>query len=99
LAPEVPLVLLTGHDDEELATKALRAGAQDYVCKNNVDNLSLARALRHAMERHRVQSSLRTLALFDDLTGLYNHRGFRFLAETALEAHYPVGRPRPARLH
>jgi diguanylate cyclase (GGDEF)-like protein len=85
LAPEIPLVLLTGHDDEELATKALRAGAQDYVCKNNVDNRSLARALRYAMERHRVQSSLRTLALFDDLTGLYNLRGFRFLAEQHLK--------------
>ena len=85
LAPEVPLVLLTGHDDEELATKALRAGAQDYVCKNDVDNRSLARALRYAMERHRVQSSLRTLALFDDLTGLYNHRGFRLLAEQHLK--------------
>jgi len=85
LAPEVPLVLLSGHDDEELAAKALRAGAQDYVCKNNVDNRSLARALRYAMERHRAQSSLRTLALFDDLTGLYNHRGFRFLAEQHLK--------------
>jgi diguanylate cyclase (GGDEF)-like protein len=85
LAPEVPLVLLTGHDDEELAAKALRAGAQDFVCKSNVDNKSLARALRYAMERHRVQSSLRTLALFDDLTGLYNHRGFRFLAEQHLK--------------
>ncbi|HVH70783.1 MAG TPA: diguanylate cyclase [Candidatus Dormibacteraeota bacterium] len=84
-APEVPLVLLTGHDDEELAAQALRAGAQDYVCKGNIDSRSLARTLRYAMERHRVQSSLRTQALFDDLTGLYNHRGFRLLAEQHLK--------------
>lgn len=81
----VPLVLLTGHDDEELAAEALQAGAQDYVCKNDVDSRSLARALRYAMERHRVQSGLRTQALFDDLTGVYNHRGFCFLAEQHLK--------------
>jgi diguanylate cyclase (GGDEF)-like protein len=85
VAPEVPLVLLTGHDDEELATEALRAGAQDYVCKADIDSTSLARALRYAMERHRVQSGLRTQALVDDLTGLYNHRGFCFLAEQHLK--------------
>jgi two-component system, cell cycle response regulator len=84
-APEVPLVLLTGHDDEELAAQALRAGAQDYVCKGNIDTRSLARTLRYAMERHRVQSSLRSQALVDDLTGLYNLRGFRLLAEQHLK--------------
>jgi diguanylate cyclase (GGDEF)-like protein len=84
-ASEVPLVLLTGHDDEELALKALQAGAQDYVCKRDIDSKSLGRALRYAMERHRVQSGLRAQALFDDLTGLYNHRGFHLLAQQHLK--------------
>ena len=50
-APHVPLVVLTGQDDELLAAQALREGAQDYLVKGQIDSRGLLRALRYAIER------------------------------------------------
>src|SRR5262245_4064172 len=52
-APDLPLILLTGMDDEELAVRALREGAQDYLVKKRVDGGLLGRAIRYAIERQR----------------------------------------------
>ena len=79
-APEVPIVVLSGVDDDTVALEAVRRGAQDFLVKGQVDAVRLRRILRYAMERHRMQESLRGLALIDELTGLYNRRGFLNLA-------------------
>src|ERR1700731_2371197 len=50
-APSIPLVVLTGLDDESLATQALQQGAQDYLIKGQIDTRGLLRALRYAVER------------------------------------------------
>lgn len=50
---DLPVVVLTGLDDEELALASLQAGAQDYLVKGNVTSNSLARSMRHAVERAR----------------------------------------------
>jgi two-component system, cell cycle response regulator len=77
LPMELPIiVVLTGTDDEALAAQAIRAGAQDYLIKGQIDSNLLVRAIRYAMERHQTQMVLRGLALIDELTGLYNRRGF-----------------------
>jgi signal transduction histidine kinase len=55
-APEVPVIVLTGLDDEALAAEAMNAGAQDYLIKGQIENRALPRALRHAVERHRMQT-------------------------------------------
>jgi two-component system cell cycle response regulator len=93
-APEVPIVVLTGFDDEQLALDAVKRGAQDYLVKGHAENDSLARSLRYAMERHRMQAELRQQALVDELTGLRNRRGFMTLAEPQLNlarrSGYPV---------
>jgi signal transduction histidine kinase len=52
--PGVPVVVLTGLDDEELAVRAVQAGAQDYLPKGVVDGALLARLIRHAVERHQI---------------------------------------------
>jgi signal transduction histidine kinase len=54
-APNVPLVVLTGMDDEELATQSLQEGAQDYLIKGQVERRALLRALRCAAERKRLE--------------------------------------------
>jgi signal transduction histidine kinase len=55
VAPEVPLIVLTGLDDEALAAEAMKEGAQDYLIKGEIENRALPRALRHSIERHRMQ--------------------------------------------
>jgi PAS domain-containing protein len=50
-APRVPLVVLTGLDDESLAAQALQKGAQDYLIKGQIETRGLFRALRYAIER------------------------------------------------
>jgi len=50
-APRVPLVVLTGLDDESLARQALHHGAQDYLVKGQVDARGLLRSIRYAIER------------------------------------------------
>src|ERR1700719_4492305 len=55
-APGVPLIVLTGLDDEAAADQAMKEGAQDYLIKGQIENRALPRALRHAIERHRMQT-------------------------------------------
>jgi len=80
-APDLPIVILTGLDDANLGIQAVRSGAQDYLIKGEVTGHLLVRAIRYAIERHRMQTALRILSLIDELTGLYNRRGFMTLAE------------------
>ena len=58
-AGEVPIVVLSGADDEDLAVRAVRAGAQDYLVKGQVDSALLLRAMRYAIERQRAEVALR----------------------------------------
>jgi signal transduction histidine kinase len=55
-APGVPVIVLTGLDDEALAAQAMKEGAQDYLIKGQIENRALPRALRHAIERYRMQA-------------------------------------------
>lgn len=57
-AKDVPIVVLSGIDDEELAVHVVRGGAQDYLIKGQVTNQSLVLAMRHAIERHRIQAEI-----------------------------------------
>ena len=57
-APRIPLVVLTGSDDESMATQALQEGAQDYLIKGQIDGRSLFRALRYAVERKALEEAL-----------------------------------------
>jgi two-component system cell cycle response regulator len=83
-APDTPMVVLAESEDELLAVEALRQGVQDFLNKEHLDRFALVRALRYSIERHRVQKNLQNLSLTDDLTGLYNRRGFLALAEQHL---------------
>jgi sigma-B regulation protein RsbU (phosphoserine phosphatase) len=56
--PNIPVVILTAVDDEEIAVKAVQQGAQDYLLKSQVDGKQLARSIRYAMERQALLTSL-----------------------------------------
>ncbi|MGD0948879.1 MAG: response regulator [Candidatus Binatia bacterium] len=60
-APAVPILALTALDDERLAVKAVQEGAQDYLVKGRVDGDLLVRAVRHAIERKKVEEEIRRL--------------------------------------
>lgn len=84
-AQDVPIIVLTEHDDASLGVGTVQGGAQDYLVKTEMNPTVLARAVRHAIERHRLLSALKSLSLIDDLTGLYNRRGFADLGEQYLK--------------
>ena len=62
VAPSVPVVVMTHHDDEGIASQALQMGAQDYLVKGRetANRGALVRCLRRASERHQLQASLRS---------------------------------------
>src|ERR1700680_3013751 len=57
-APLVPLVVLTGLDDESLAAQALQEGTQDYLLKGQIETRGLLRSLRHSVERKIMDDAL-----------------------------------------
>ncbi len=56
--PQIPIVILSGLTDEELAAKTVRDGAQDYLVKGHVDSNLLGRSLRYAIERKQAEVEL-----------------------------------------
>lgn len=61
VAPKVPIVVLTGVDDEQMGTHAVRRGAQDYLIKGQVDGRLIMRAILYAIERKRIEEELKSL--------------------------------------
>lgn len=56
----VPMIMLTGMDDEETELEAMHAGATDYIYKGRLDIRILERTLMYALERKRMTDALRT---------------------------------------
>jgi len=63
----VPVLILTTSDDDQMALEAVRLGAQDYLIKGQVDGKRLARLMRHAIERKRLEQ------LKDEFVGLVSY--------------------------
>ena len=75
LSPGIPIVVLTGTDDVELALRAVGAGAQDYLVKGKVDAEALSRTMRYAIERKRAEEALQA-----------SEMRFRSVAQSATDA-------------
>jgi two-component system cell cycle response regulator len=74
--PEIPVVVITSLNDSELGIKAAQLGAQDYLIKGEINSDLLRRAILFAIVRHEKDENLRKQALIDELSQLYNRRGF-----------------------
>ncbi|MFV2061108.1 MAG: EAL domain-containing protein [Gammaproteobacteria bacterium] len=79
VVPDMPIIIITNEEDDELAIKAVQSGAQDFIVKNTFDASLLFRSIRHAIERKRLWVKLAQtekrehfLATRDVLTGLPN---------------------------
>ena len=58
LCPQVPIIVLTGLDDETVALQAVQAGAQDYLVKSRTEGDIVVRSIRYAVERKRLMTEL-----------------------------------------
>lgn len=88
-----PILILADVEDENMAHTLLRQGAQDVLVKSAIDCDVLARSLRYAIERQHRVHALEAISFFDELTGLYNRRGFAVLAEHNLRFARRAGEP------
>jgi len=86
-APRVPITVLSGFDDEVVAIRAVREGAQDYLVKGQVDRNLLVRALRYAIERKRSEDALQR---HDAILRTVSHAAEQFLKTSDLEQHIAV---------
>ncbi len=84
-AEELPIIVLTGTEDDFLAIEAVQAGAQDYLVKGQVDPGMLERAIRYSIERMRMRARLQFMATHDGLTGLPNRVLFQDRLNQAIQ--------------
>ena len=80
LVTEIPVVVITGQDDEDLADEALRRGAQDYQVKGRISGSTMVRAIRYAIGRNKIERELRK-----------SEERFRTLFEHAPDGYYLLG--------
>ncbi|MBN1843862.1 MAG: diguanylate cyclase [Deltaproteobacteria bacterium] len=79
----IPVVVITAHGDEMVASQVIQAGAHDYLPKERVSDQSLSRSINNALEKGRLKREIKLamkkmveMSTRDDLTGLYNRRYF-----------------------
>ncbi len=77
---EGPFIFLTGHGNREVDLAAMKAGASDYLVKSEINSYLLERVIRYTIEKQRLLTKISTMSFEDELTGLYNRKGFFSLA-------------------
>lgn len=58
-ASHLPIIILSGNEDDEFAMRAVQNGAQDYIFKSSWDEMLIKRAIRYAIERKSIENKLR----------------------------------------
>lgn len=81
---DLPIMALRS-DDDRGADLLVRAGADDVLDLSELGAGALARAVRYAAERHRLQSEIEALGVIDPVTGLRNRRGFLAIGHQELK--------------
>lgn len=82
---KAPIIVMTDQMDVELDQAAIKAGAADYLIKNQIDTFVLERAIRYAQDRKAGELKLARLAHYDTLSGVPNRVLFRDRLEQAIQ--------------
>lgn len=80
----VPIIVLTGDNDEQRGLESVRLGVQDYLVKGESTGEIIRRAIRYSVERKQFQDKIVYLTQHDQLTGLINKVQFTLLLKNAL---------------
>ncbi|MCP3899258.1 MAG: diguanylate cyclase [Desulfobacteraceae bacterium] len=88
----IPIIIITGHGNEKIASQLIKAGAYDYFPKNELDANSVIRSINSSIEKTRLKKELEIVhkriaesSIKDGLTGLYNHRYFMEVLDIEFE--------------
>ena len=99
-APELPIILLTGYNDENLAIDIVKEGAEDYIVKGEVKGKYLVRAVQYAIERRSLRKKLQEqnrkfeqMLRVDPLTGLFSRRYILDCVDEEVARHNRYGNP------
>mgnify|MGYP000184202009 CR=1 FL=1 len=63
--PTIPIVILTGLVDEDVSSRAVKLGAQDYILKQDISQYTLSRAIRYAIERKQTEENSKRLLVLE----------------------------------
>lgn len=91
--PDIPLIVLTGMDDDQLAYSTVQLGAQDYIVKGSQDGHSLRRRIQHSILRQHHANQLFFTANYDEATGLPKYQLFMELVQHAVARAMRAGEP------
>jgi len=83
-APHLPIIILTGLEDDRLAIESVQAGAQDYLVKGQANGAMLIRTMNHGIERKKMEERIHFLAHHDSLTHLPNRELFQDRLTTSI---------------
>ena len=92
MAPAIPIIVVTESDDQKLAVETAQEGAQDCLVKRDIGSFLLSRSIRYAISRQKHLKDEKAVSGIDELTGLYNRRGFLARADQQIKTADEQGR-------
>jgi len=92
IAPAIPIIVVTESDNQKLAVQTALAGAQDCLVKKDIGSFLLSRSMRYAISRQKHLKEEKAFSGIDELTGLYNRRGFLARSEQQIKIANERGR-------